>query len=140
MALLQSIVGELDRELTHLQQLRRIVVDLGHTPAVVRRLALPPLPPAAAAAPAAIEPRGKEQKRERRQREPKKPQAAPPARALVAGTPSGPVLVNPARLAEEREQRARTGAESADTAVQQPEDLDALSRSLATRWATQAIQ
>jgi hypothetical protein len=116
--LLQSIVQELDCELARLERLRSIVAGLSRTPAFVRRLtqSVETVPISAKVS----VPLGKRPGRPRRtEASPRiaravKPEPEPAERALARSIPAGPVVINPARLAEERARRQQSReAESA---------------------------
>ena len=151
MSLLQSIVEELDGELTRLHALRSIVAGLGRTPKAVARLISSPVvvaqgktPVTPAASPAAQRKPSRQARTdagEPRERRPSKPRVVAEPRAFAATIPSGPVVFTPARLAEEKAKREQ-GKEAQIEAepVQTAEDLDALSRSLAARWSTGMVQ
>lgn len=152
MTLLQSIVGELDRELARLRDLRELVAELGQMLAVVAQISSSPvmaptssesvlaavLPLAQAAKPArrtradAGKPRGR--------RTPKSSSPAEP-RALSRSVPSGPVVFTASQLAEEKA-KCEQAKESQVTAAPDTslEDLDALGRSLSARWSTGLVQ
>ena len=140
MPLLQSIVGEFDRELARLHALRSIVAGLTRTPALITRY----VEPAVAAVAPSIEPTkppretGAVAGRPRERRTPKASVSVPGALAKVV--PSGPVLVTSDQLAEQKSKREQGREELAAAAPAPPEDLDALSRSLAARWSTGPIQ
>lgn len=141
MPLLQSIVAELDRELNRLYEIRKVVVSLSRTPAIVTRYTVPAAEPET--------PPTESHKPVRRPRAdagqrpgPRTQKALKGERALSATVPSGPVVFNPTRLAEERARRQekREMSPTPLPASETPEDLDALSRNLAARWNTGLIQ
>ena len=140
MPLLQSILAELDRELARLHALRSIVASLRRTPAAVGQHLVPVIPPATTPLAEHPEPNRKTRVVAGRPRGVRVPKPTSEPRALAMNVPSGPVVVNPARLAEERarrrEDREVEAASEADASSQQ--DLDAMSRSLAARWNTGA--
>ncbi len=152
MPLLQSIVEEFDRELTRLQALRSIVAGLSRTPEVIACLISSPasleeetVQGVATASPADEQSRPprnpRADKGKPRVRQADKSRTIEQARAFAATIPSGPVVINPTRLAEERIQRKQSRkAEATVEPVQAAEDLDALSRSLAARWNTGMVQ
>ena len=148
--LLQSVVAELDRELSRLHTLRSIVAGLSRTPKAVAQLVSYPV---ARVKQDVIESvtTGSEQSKPQRKaradagqprgRRPRKPEVTTESRAFAAAIPSGPVLFNPTRLAEEKARREQ-GKEAPRLAdvVQPPEDLDALARSMAAQWGTARAQ
>ena len=157
MPLLQSIVQELDAELTRLQALRKIVAGLAHTPAMIRRLAeadprpialLPsakglkattPTPTVAlpSSSSLAVQPARRLRTDRGIRRGPKVPKPTEEARALAGTIPSGPVVFYPGRVVQtalsEPAAEMEQGYES--TPALDPVDLDAESRQLAARWA-----
>lgn len=151
MSLLQSVVEELDRELTRLHALRSLVADLSRTPKAVARLISQPVTASkplqlTTPAPPNIE-HAKPARKVRadagkpRERRAVKSRASSEPRAFTAVVPNGPVVVNPARLAEEKAKREQSREAVAPAEpVPSAEDLDALSRNLAARWSTGLIQ
>lgn len=147
--LLQSILQELDSELTRLQELRRLVADLSRTPAVVAKVTVPQQESSVLLdAPTPVPLR---QSRLRRDpnlpREPRGPRkrSEPNPRAFAKTIPSSPVVVTPQELAQKAEARAKRNERrereaTPESASMAQEDLDALSRSLAARWSTGLVQ
>lgn len=137
MPLLQFIVAELDRELDRLHEIRNVVLSLSQTPAVVTRYTVP------VTQTEALQPEQPTRVRHPRadagrRRGPRVQKAPQEARALTATLPSGPVVISPARLAEERARREES-REVETVSLHIPEgkeDFEALSRSLAARWST----
>ena len=152
MPLLQSIVEEFDRELARLHALRSIVAGLSRTSEAVARLISSPaslMDQTALAAPVATqaeEKPGPPRKLRADEGKPRERRAAKSriieqARAFAAAIPSGPVVINPTRLAEEKVRREQSRKVQATVEpVQAAEGLDALSRSLAARWSTGMVQ
>lgn len=151
MSLLQSIVEEVDRELARLQSLRSIVAGLSRSPEVVAGLISSPvvLPkreaPAASSALAIRQPKPPRKTRadagKPRERRSAKPRSVSEPHAFAATIPSGPVVFNPVRLAEEKTKREQAQDAPVNTEPDRSsEDLDELSRSLAARWSTGMAQ
>ena len=144
--LLQFIVAELDRELYRLHAIRKIVAGLSLTSAVLRpytALTLTPEMPVLQAPMLETPRRPRKSRADLGQRPRPKPQETPSAvRALATQVPAGPVVFNPARLAEERARREETrAAETAAAAtLSADQDMDALTRDLAARWSTGLVQ
>lgn len=139
--LLQFIVAELDRELYRLHEIRKIVAGLSRTPAVVRRYTAVTLNPETPVLETPRRPR--KPRADVGQRRGPKPRETPSAvRALAAQVPAGPVVFNPARLAEERARREenRAAETAAATTLSAEQDMDALTRDLAARWSTGLVQ
>ena len=152
MPLLQSIVEQFDRELARLHALRAIVAGLSRTSETVARFVSSPaslkgqIVLAAPAAPQAEEKPGpprdlRAHRGKLREQRADKSRNFEQARAFAATIPSGPVVISPKRLAEEKVQRGQSReAQATVTPMQETEDLDALSQSLAARWSTGMAQ
>jgi hypothetical protein len=132
MSLLPYILAQLDEELARLQVLRDIVASLSRTPALFPRL----VEPAARAEPAAPAPQPLQTTRATagRPRGPRVLKRPVTPRALAAAVPTGPVVVNPSRLVQERDRPIESREEDTTPAASSEEDLDAISRNLAARW------
>lgn len=141
--LLQSIIVELDRHLERLLALRAIVVNLEKTPEAVRTLAVS-LPKHWKTEPAPNVPA----KRLKKSRRPKNPRRVTSSKKVVVQAtgplvmgrfiPTGPVVVLPRQLMEERDRRlamqTQTAVAVATAPTEEAADLDEMSRSLSARW------